>query len=217
MMSRLFRRIGVTLKKRRLVAREQDRADIESAIAGAGEPIRSASILLATGASSTRPGPRPTRTRLYGWAARGRRLVAKIPHGHWKTAIFPAALRNDRIDAPCVFDGPINGERLLAYVEQFLVPTLKRNDIVVLDNLGCTKAKPCETRSRPPARVSCSFQNTHPTSTRSSNFFAKIKGFVRKAAPRTLDAVSDAIAQALTTVPPDECANYLTGAGYASA
>ena len=80
-------------------------------------------------------------TRLYGWAPRGRRLVAKIPHGHWKTATFLAALRNDRIDAPCVFDGPINGERFLAYVEQFLVPTLKRNDIVVLDNLGAHKRK----------------------------------------------------------------------------
>jgi hypothetical protein len=103
-------------------------------------------------------------TRLYGWAPRGRRLVAKIPHGHWKTATFLAALRNDRIDAPCVFDGPINGERFLAYVEQFLVPTLKRNDIVVLEGRDRTKAKPCETRSRSPARVSCSFQNTHPTS-----------------------------------------------------
>ena len=156
-------------------------------------------------------------TRLYGWAPRGRRLVAKIPHGHWKTATFLAALRNDRIDAPCVFDGPINGERFLAYVEQFLVPTLKRNDIVVLDNLGSHKGKPCETRSRPPARVSCSFQNTHPTSTRSSNSSPRSKASSEKPTPRTLDAVSDAIAQALTTVPPDECANYLTGAGYASA
>ena len=81
-------------------------------------------------------------TRLYGWAPRGRRLVvAKIPYGHWKTATFLAARRNDRIDAPCVFDGPINSERFLAYVEQFLVPTLKRNDIVVLDNLGSHKGK----------------------------------------------------------------------------
>ena len=55
-------------------------------------------------------------TRLYGWAPRGHRLVAKVPHGHWKTTTFLAALRNDRIDAPCVFDGPINGERFLAYV-----------------------------------------------------------------------------------------------------
>jgi transposase len=80
-------------------------------------------------------------TRLYGWAPRGRRLIAKVPHGHWKTATFLAALRNDRIDAPCVFDGPINGERFLAYVEQFLVPTLKPNDMVVLDNLGSHKGK----------------------------------------------------------------------------
>jgi hypothetical protein len=133
-------------------------------------------------------------TRLYGWVPRGRRLVAKMPHGHWKTATFLAALRNDRIAAPCVFDGPINGELFLAYVEQFLVPTLKRNDIVVLDNLGSHKGKAVRNAIK-----------------------AAGKGFVRKTAPRTLDAVSDAIAQALTSIPPDECANYLTGAGYASA
>ena len=65
-------------------------------------------------------------TRLRGWAPKGQRLVDKVPHGRWKTATFLAALRNDRIDAPCLFDGPINGERFRAYVEQFLVPTLRR-------------------------------------------------------------------------------------------
>ena len=60
-------------------------------------------------------------TRLRGWARRGERLVDKVAHGKWKTATFLAALRNDRIDAPCLFDGPINGERFHAYVEQFLV------------------------------------------------------------------------------------------------
>jgi hypothetical protein len=63
-------------------------------------------------------------TRRYGWAPKGERLVDKVPHGHWKTATFLAALRNDRIDAPCLYDGPINGERFRAYVEQFLAPTL---------------------------------------------------------------------------------------------
>ena len=63
-------------------------------------------------------------TRLRGWAPRGQRLVDKVPQGKWKTATFLAALRNDRIEAPCLFDGPINGERFHAYVEQFLVPTL---------------------------------------------------------------------------------------------
>ena len=75
-------------------------------------------------------------TRLRGWAPKGERLVDKVPQGKWKTATFLAALRNDRIDAPCLFDGPINGERFRAYVEQFLVPTLKPGDAVILDNLG---------------------------------------------------------------------------------
>ena len=73
--------------------------------------------------------------------AEGERLVDKVPQGKWKTATFLAALRNDRIDAPCLFDGPINGERFRAYVEQFLVPTLKPGDAVILDNLGSHKGK----------------------------------------------------------------------------
>jgi putative transposase len=156
-------------------------------------------------------------TRLYGWAPRGRRLVAKIPHGHWKTATFLAALRNDRIDAPCVFDGPINGERFLAYIEQFLVPTLKRNDIVVLDNLGSHKGKAVRNAIKAAGARLLFLPKYSPDLNPIEQVFAKLKAFVRKAAPRTLDAVSDAIAQALTTIPPHECANYLTGAGYASA
>ena len=72
-------------------------------------------------------------TRLRGWAPKGERLVDKVPQGKWKTATFLAALRNDRIEAPCLFDGPINGERFHAYVEQFLAPTLKPGDVVILD------------------------------------------------------------------------------------
>ena len=75
-------------------------------------------------------------TRLRGWAPKGERLVDKVPQGKWKTATFLAALRNDRIEAPCLFDGPINGERFHAYVEQFLAPTLKPGDVVILDNDG---------------------------------------------------------------------------------
>ena len=80
-------------------------------------------------------------TRLRGWAPKGARLVDKVPQGKWKTATFLAALRKDRIDAPCLFDGPINGERFRAYVDQFLVPTLKPGDVVILDNLGSHKGK----------------------------------------------------------------------------
>ena len=78
---------------------------------------------------------------LRGWCQRGRRLLAKVPHGHWNTLTFVAALRFDRIDAPCVIDGPINGQSFLAYVEQILVPTLTPGDIVVMDNLGSHKGR----------------------------------------------------------------------------
>ena len=72
-------------------------------------------------------------TRLYGRCARGKRLVCTVPHGHWKTTTFVGALRKDGMTAPCVFDGPMNGETFLAWVEQFLVPTLRRGDIIVMD------------------------------------------------------------------------------------
>jgi putative transposase len=154
-------------------------------------------------------------TRLYGWAPRGQRLVAKIPHGHWQTATFLAALRNDRIEAPCLFDGPINGERFLAYVEQFLVPTLKRNDIVVLDNLGSHKGKAVRRAIRAAGARLLFLPKYSPDLNPIEQAFAKLKARVRKAAPRSLDAVSDAIANALTAISPQECANYLRNSGYA--
>ena len=80
-------------------------------------------------------------TRSHGRIRRGERLVAKAPHGRWRTLTFLAALRHDRIDAPCVIDGPINGQSFLAYVEQVLVPALKPGDIVIIDNLGSHKGK----------------------------------------------------------------------------
>ena len=80
-------------------------------------------------------------TRRHGRAQRGQRLVAKAPYGRWRTLTFLAALRVDRIDAPLVLDGPINGRAFTAYVEQFLVPTLAPGDIVIMDNLGSHKGK----------------------------------------------------------------------------
>ena len=80
-------------------------------------------------------------TRRYGRCRRGARLIAKVPHGRWRTLTFLAALRHDRITAPCVIDGPINGASFRAYIEQFLVPTLSPGDVVVMDNLASHKAK----------------------------------------------------------------------------
>jgi hypothetical protein len=77
---------------------------------------------------------------LRGWGPKGKRLRSFAPHGHWRTLTFLGALRCDQLTAPCVFDGPINGQSFRAYVEQQLVPVLKPGDIVVMDNLGSHKA-----------------------------------------------------------------------------
>jgi putative transposase len=123
-------------------------------------------------------------TRLYGWSPRGRRPVAKVPHGHWQIATFLAALRNDRIDAPCLFDDPINVERFLAYVEQFLVPPLKRNDIIVLDNLGAHKGKAVRRAIRAVGARLLFLSKYSPDLNRIEQAFAELKTLVRKAAPR---------------------------------
>ena len=154
-------------------------------------------------------------TRLYGWAPRGKRLVDKVPHGHWKTSTFLAALRNDRIEAPCLYDGPINGERFLAYVEQFLVPTLKPGDIVILDNLGSHKGKAVRKAIRAVGARLVFLPKYSPDLNPIEQVFAKLKGFLRKAAARTYDAVSNATDDILNQFPPAECAAYLRNAGYA--
>jgi transposase len=152
-------------------------------------------------------------TRLHGWAPRRRRLIAKVPHGHWKTSTFLAALRNDRIEAPCLFDGPINGERFLAYVEQFLVPTLTPNDIVVVDNKGSAVRAAIKD-----AGAHLLFLPKYPPDLNPiEQVFAKVKTIARKTAPRSLNAVSNTIATALSAVSSNECSNYVRNAGYAYA
>jgi transposase len=155
-------------------------------------------------------------TRTHGWAPRGERLVAKIPHGHWNTATFLAALRHDRIDAPCLFNGPINGELFLAYVEQVLLPTLKSGDIVILDNLGSHKGKAIRQVIRAVGAKLIFLPKYSPDLNPIEQAFAKIKTLLRKADARTFEAISAAIARFLDRFTPQECANYFENAGYAS-
>ena len=155
-------------------------------------------------------------TRTHGWAPRGERLVAKVPHGRWKTSTFLAALRHDRIEAPCLFDGPINGERFLAYVTQFLVPTLRPGDIVVLDNLGSHKGKAIRQAIRKVGAKLIFLPKYSPDLNPIEQVFAKLKTLLRKANARTADAICSAIANLLKSFTPQECANYLVNAGYAS-
>ena len=155
-------------------------------------------------------------TRTHGWAPRGERLIAKVPHGKWKTTTFLAALRHDRIDAPCLFDGPINGRRFLAYVEQALVPTLKPGDVVVLDNLGSHKGKAVRQAIRKVGARLIFLPKYSPDLNPIEQVFAKLKTLLRKKAAQTVDAICNAIAELLSTFTSQECANYLVNAGYAS-
>ena len=128
-------------------------------------------------------------TRTHGRAPRGERLVAKVPHGHWRTLTFLAALRRDRIDAPCVIDGPINGESFLAYVEQVLVPALKPGDIVIIDNLGSHKGKAVRRAIRAAGAKLFFLPPYSPDLNPIEQVFAKLKVLLRKAEERTVEGV----------------------------
>jgi transposase len=155
-------------------------------------------------------------TPLRGWAPRGRKLLAKVPHGRWRTLTFLAALRCDRIDAPCVIDGPIDGESFRAYVEQVLVPTLRPGDIVVFDNLGSHKGKAVRRAIRAAGAKLFLLPKYSPDLNPIEQVFAKLKALLRKAARRTTEAIWRQIGTLLSTFSPQECANYFRNAGYAS-
>jgi transposase len=155
-------------------------------------------------------------TRTHGRCARGQRLVAKAPHGRWRTLTFLAALRHDRIVAPCVFDGPINGQSFLAYVEQCLVPELSPGDIVVIDNLGSHKGKAVRRAIRSTGAKLFFLPAYSPDLNPIEQVFAKLKVLLRKAAERTVEATWRRIGQLLDHFTPAECADYLANAGYAS-
>jgi transposase len=155
-------------------------------------------------------------TRTHGRCARGLRLVAKTPHGRWRTLTFLAALRADRIDAPCVIDGPINGHSFLAYIEQLLVPTLRPGDIIIIDNLGSHKGAAVRRVLRAAGAKLFFLPPYSPDLNPIEQVFAKLKTLLRKAAERTVQATWQRIGSLLATFTPTECANYLKNAGYAS-
>ncbi len=152
---------------------------------------------------------------LRGWSPKGQRLRAKAPYGHWKTMTFLAALRHDRIDAPCVYDGPINGLVFTAYVEQMLVPTLKPGDIVIMDNLGSHKGPTVRKAIRGAGARLLFLPPYSPDLNPIEQAFAKAKHLMRKAAERTAEATWRRIGAILGTFTPDECANYFANSGYA--
>ena len=142
------------------------------------------------------------------------RLEAKVSFGHWNTMTFLAALRHDRIDAPWLLEGPINGDSFLVYVEKVLAQTLRPGDIVIMDNLASHKRKAVRQAIRKAGARLIFLPKYSPDLNPIEQVFAKLKHLLRKAAARTREAVCAAIAELLGAFTPDECANYLKNSGY---
>ncbi len=153
-------------------------------------------------------------TRTRGRALCGERLVARVPHGHWKTTTFLAALRVSGLTAPLVVDGAINGEIFLGYVEQHLVPTLRPGDIVILDNLKAHKVAGVQAAI---ARAGADLWYLPPYSPDFNPIelvFAKFKWLLRTAAERTVAALWSRCGELLDRFQETECRNYFRHCGY---
>lgn len=155
-------------------------------------------------------------TRLHGRCAVGQRLVAKVPHGHWKTLTFVAGLRCDGIVAPCVFDRPINAVSFLAWVTKFLVPTLRRGDVVIMDNLSSHKAVAVRRAIRSAGALLMFLPPYSPDLNPIEQAFSKLKTLLRKENARTREQTEQCIGTLLDRITAQECANYFRDAGYST-
>jgi len=152
--------------------------------------------------------------RLRGRALKGERCHAAVPHGHWKTTTFTAGLRQDRLVAPFVIDGPMDGVAFLAYVGRVLTPELQPGDIVVMDNLPAHKITGVREAIEKAGASLLYLPPYSPDFNPIEMAFSKLKALLRKAAARTISGLWDAIAKALDAFTPYECQNYFAAAGY---
>jgi transposase len=154
--------------------------------------------------------------RLRARAPRGARVIGTVPLGAWETITFVAALRHNKMTAPMVIEGAITGEMFLAYVEQCLVPTLRRNDIVVLDNCRVhlvAGVREAIGKERATVRYLPKYS---PDLNPIELSYSKLKTLMRKVAARTVPGLNRAIRSFIPQLSPQECANYFCHAGYAS-
>jgi transposase len=156
-------------------------------------------------------------TRFYGRALHGQRLVDAVPHGHWKTTTFVAALRTTGMTAPMVIDGALNGDLFCAYVDQILVKELREGDIVVLDNLSSHKRQEARVAIEAVGARVVFLPPYSPDFNPIENAFAKLKRLVRTAKKRTVAELWSFLGKAIDAFDPTECLNYLRHCGYAPA
>jgi transposase len=149
-----------------------------------------------------------------GWAPVGQRLRDHAPYGHWRTQTFVAALRHDRLDAPWVIDGAMNGEMFERYVETQLVPTLRRGDVVILDNLSSHKSPRAAAILKSIGAWILFLPPYSPDLNPIEMAFSKLKSLLRKAAARTYDDLWATVGRVCDLFSEEECFNYFQAAGY---
>jgi len=154
-------------------------------------------------------------TSLYGWAEIGKRVIDDVPHGHWNTTTFLAALRYDCLTAPMVVDGAINGDLFVAYVEQILVPTLQKGDIVVLDNVSSHKVAGVKKAIESAGATVLYLPPYSPDFNPIEQVFSKLKTLLRKFKLRTMEELWNKLGELCDVFSPEECKNYFKNAGYA--
>ena len=211
---RLFTRHGISFKKKSLRAAEQERADVARARRrwmreqGMFDPARL--VFIDETSTST------NMVRLRGRCRCGERLISRVPQGHWKTITFVAGLRNDKMVAPFVVDGPMTRTTFLTYLEQCLRPTLKRGDIVIIDNLPAHKGDAVEKVIKTARARLLYLPKYSPDLNPIEQAFSKLKALLRKAAERTIPGLCRRIGKLLGAYSARECANFFAHAGYAS-
>ncbi|PPD30514.1 MAG: IS630 family transposase [Hyphomicrobium sp.] len=211
--ARFYERHDITFKKT-LHAAEQDRPDVAAARAElrAEQPKLEAPRLVFIDETAVTT----KMVRHYGRSPRGDRLVASVPHGHWKTLTLVAALRIDGLTAPTVIDGAMNGPSFIAYVEQVLAPTLRKGDTVFMDNLSTHKIDGVREAIEATGAKLRYLPAYSPDLNPIEMAFSKLKTALRKGAARTVKALMKLIGRLIKTFAPAECANYFRHAGYGS-
>lgn len=152
--------------------------------------------------------------RLRGRAPKGERCRASVPHGHWMTTTFTAGLRVNRLSAPMVIDGPMDGDVFRAYVERVLVPELVPGDVVVMDNLPAHKVHGVREAIEAAGAALLYLPAYSPDFNPIEMAFSKFKAILRAAAARTIPDLWSAIASAIERFTPAECRAYFEAAGY---
>ena len=161
-------------------------------------------------------GLNTTMTRRYGRAMRSRRCLGFAPHGHWHTSTFIAALRLDRLEAPWLLDGPMNGSAFLLYLERILIPTLQPGDMVICDNLSSHKNAAVRDRLEAAGASLHYLPPYSPDLNPIEMAFAKLKAMLRKTAARSFDTILQAVAEAIKQYPKKQCKAFFRHAKYAT-